>query len=265
MAIVREGWWELKNYSRNAGQFSYVSCFKDPVAACNAVDKKAWVSVDGKIVPYNKDRHKDKLRVDCGSTASAAYDPYHVAFMAKEMQRELELTQQDIDDIIKVTSTEVDLLVKDIDQRQKQAAGVIDTILNRVYLEKGNVRKVLNANAQFSAITGKQSKYGSIEKTPDSEIKEWTAQYTEQYLQERANGKKSIIGGHYNYLNPKKSDPVPLKQWGYDVVEQAKKSGLKFGQEPDLMHYHGTAKGVKQAPAFKVILPKGFQPKWRAK
>ena len=53
---------------------------------------------------------------------------------------------QDIHDIIKVSSTEVAMAVKDEDERKRQARGVIDTILNRIYLEpSNNVRKVLNA------------------------------------------------------------------------------------------------------------------------
>ena len=38
------------------------------------------------------------------------------------------------------------MAVKDEDERKRQARGVIDTILNRIYLEpSNNVRKVLNA------------------------------------------------------------------------------------------------------------------------
>ena len=56
-----------------------------------------------------------------------------------------QLSEQDIHDIIKVVSTEVELLIKNEDERKRQAQGVIDTILNRVFLEPHhNVRAILN-------------------------------------------------------------------------------------------------------------------------
>ena len=174
----------------------------------------------------------------------------------------IQLSEQDIHDIIKVVSTEVDLRVPE-EERKRQTRGVIDTILNRIYLamkQGHNVRWVLNRPKHFSRITGKDSPYGSIEKTPDSEIKPWTAKYTEQYLQERTKTEKSSIGGNYNYFNPHESPP----SWGPDVKQQAEKSGLIFGTGI-YTHYHGTAKGETKAPELKVVLPKGYQPKWSNK
>ena len=165
----------------------------------------------------------------------------------------LQLSEQDIHDIIKVVSTEVDLRVPE-EERKRQTRGVIDTILNRIYLamkQGRNVRWVLNRPKHFSRITGKDSPYGSIEKTPDSEIQSWTAKYTEQYLQERTKTEKSSIGGNYNYFNPHKSKP----SWGPDVKQQAEKSGLIFGTGI-YTHYHGTAKGETKTPELKVALPK---------
>ncbi len=52
-----------------------------------------------------------------------------------------------------------------------------------------------------------------------------------------------------------------MRKWGNDVVEQAKKSGLIFG-EGNFKHYHGTAKGYKMAPGFIVVIPKSYQYEW---
>ncbi|STY90460.1 hypothetical protein [Moraxella bovis] len=68
----------------------------------------------------------------------------------------------------------------------------------------------------------------------------------------------SIVGGHVNYLNPVKSGKVPLEQWGNAVVEQAKKEGLVFGVGQNT-HYHGTAKGAKQAPKFQLVIPAKYR------
>lgn len=169
---------------------------------------------------------------------------------------------QDIHDIIKVSSTEVAMNVKDEDERKRQARGVIDTILNRIYLEPGNnVRKVLNAKNQFSAISGKNGDYGSVQKMPDSKIKPWVAAYIEEYLIERTQNPNSSIGGNVNYLNPDPSVDVSKKnmeQWGNDVVAQAEASGLIFG-EGKHKHYHGTIPGSKKAPKFIIVMPKDYK------
>ena len=126
---------------------------------------------------------------------------YFTAFRVESPHRELELTLEDIRDMLKVVSTEVDERITDMVQWKKQAEAVIDTILNRTYLERGNLRAVVNKPGAFSAVNPK-----GIQVTPDSVLKEWTSNYTLHHLQERANGKPSIIGGHFNYLNPRHSD-----------------------------------------------------------
>ena len=175
----------------------------------------------------------------------------------------LQLSEQDIHDIIKVVSTEVELLIKNENERKRQAQGVIDTILNRIFLEPHhNVRSILNQPGQFSQISGNPKSYGSVEKMPDSDIKSWTAKYTEEYLKERTKNSNSSVGGNYNYLNPHANiSQKIMKQWGNDVVAQAKISGLIFG-EGNYKHYHGTAKGHKKAPDFVISLPKNYKSKW---
>ena len=185
---------------------------------------------------------------------------------SKEPVLKLSLTNQNIHDIIKVVSTEVALDVKNEEERKRQAKGVIDTILNRIYLAKQNkktVRSVLNAKGQFSKISGSPDAFGSVEKMPDKEIRPWTAKFTEEYLKERTTNPHSSIGGNYNYLNPhsKSVSEDTMRKWGNDVVEQAKKSGLIFG-EGNSKHYHGTAKGHKMAPSFIVVIPKSYQYEW---
>ena len=97
---------------------------------------------------------------------------------------------------------------------------------------------------------------------PDSDIKSWTAKYTEEYLKERTKNSNSSVGGNYNYLNPHANiSQKIMKQWGNDVVAQAKISGLIFG-EGNYKHYHGTAKGHKKAPDFVISLPKNYKFKW---
>lgn len=257
MGKIREGFWGLHNYHRLEGQYHYLACFQNPVAACGSRKLKAWVRNHntGKYVPYNgsNPRHAKENRVECAMNAGQIIaGTYFTAFRVESPHRELELTLEDIRDMLKVVSTEVDERITDMVQRKKQAEAVIDTILNRAYLERGNLRAVVNKPGAFSAVNPK-----GIQVTPDSVLKEWTSNYTLHHLQERANGKPSIIGGHFNYLNPNESDESKKRQWGNDVYEQAKRTGLIFGTG-ELIHAHGTAKGEKQAPAFHVILPAGF-------
>lgn len=168
----------------------------------------------------------------------------------------LKLSEQDILDIIKVTSTEVDIRLSKSDII-KQTAGVVDTILNRAVLNSLSIRQVINAKNQFSAISGNKKAYGSVQAMPQSHIKPIVQTAVMSHLQERANGADSVVQGHVNYLNPKVSSAFSLKQWGNAVVESAKHSGLVFGKEP-YAHYHGTAPGGKQAPAFNVNIPEKY-------
>lgn len=254
MGKISEGYWELKNYSRSAGDYSSVGCYKDPIAACKVKDLKAWASVGpGKYEPYDAKKHQAARRVECASSASnAAGDTYFTVFRYNELQRELELTAKDVQDIAIVTSTEVDTRL-DEEVWKQQLAAVVDTILNRIYLARGDVRGVLEKPFAFSAIVGPAKAYGGIDKVPPKEVTADKVRETYLHLQARANGKPSIVGGHFNYFNPHKSEP----SWGPDVMAQAHKEKLIFGSG-DMIHYHGTAKGERKAPAFKLKLPVPF-------
>lgn len=165
----------------------------------------------------------------------------------------LNLSERDIDDIIKVASTEVVPGLKG-SAFSKQTAGVVDTILNRASINGGNVRAVVNAKNQFSAISGNKDAYGSVQAMPNSRINSRVRDEVMKHLQARASGQASSVGGHVNYLNPTYSSQKSLREWGNDVVAQGKKSNMVFGSG-NAMHYHGTAKGAKQASNFAVRLP----------
>ena len=180
------------------------------------------------------------------------------------------LSAQDIEDIIKVTSTEADLNVKKYaSQREleRQIEGVVDTVLNRAYLEKqkdGAVRRVINAPKQFTDISEKY--HGKVQNMPLSDIKPEIAKYAEQYLLKRVNSSESIIGGNYNYLNPKKvkNKKNEIPEWARPVIHQAERNKLIFGPDP-YSHYHGTAENEKRAPKFQVVLPKDYKTRWYKK
>ena len=165
------------------------------------------------------------------------------------------LSEQDVIDIIKVTSTEVVTYIPEADFK-KQTAGVIDTILNRVYFYNGNVRGVLNARNQFCKISGEENAYGSVQNMPEKDIKPKAREQTIKHLQDRMNGMKSSIGGHYNYFNPNKSKP----NWGPAVKASAEREGLVFGHGVHI-HYHGTAQGERKAPELSIVLPEKYRRK----
>lgn len=255
MGTVREGFWQRGHIARLSGTMTMIGSYNSPAEACASArtsephrKMQPWVG-DGKgnYVLFNANKHKDIIRAECAINASQAYNTYVVTIRT---QPELELTEKDIQDIITVAATEVENRL-DGEAYNRQLAAILDTMLNRIYLKKGNVRGVLEQRAQFSAISGSAKAFGSIDKVPRNLV---TPRVTEQalaYLQKRASGAPSIIGGHFNYFNPNKSNPT----WGPDVKAQAIRSGLIFGRDP-YVHYHGTAQGEKQAPRFKLILPK---------
>ena len=175
------------------------------------------------------------------------------------------LSAQDIEDIIKLASTEADLNVKKYaGQREleRQIEGVVDTVLNRAYLEKqkdGAVRRVINAPKQFTDIGNKY--HGKVQTMPLSDIKPEIAKYAEQYLLKRVSSSESIIGGHYNYFNPEKSNP----SWGASLKDDAERRKRFFGIKP-YIHYHGTVDGARKiAPKFLLVLPQNYQLRWNKK
>lgn len=173
------------------------------------------------------------------------------------------LNHQDILDIIKVTETEV-IKFKSEKFFSEQAAGVVDTILNRTKsgVWGNTVRDVVNAHRQFSKITGPKSlkPYGSVQNMPISDVSSRIRNFVNKYLIERANGKPSIVGGHLNYANKYYSDEYNKKKWVNAFHDKAIKDGLIFGNGKAI-HAHGTVPELQASipKPFKLKLPNNFQ------
>lgn len=176
---------------------------------------------------------------------------------------ELVLTRDDIIDIMKVTETEV-IKFKTEKYFTDQASGVVDTIMNRAKsgVWGNNVRSVVNAHRQFSKITGPKSlnPYGSVQNMPLSDVSQRIKFFVNSYLQERANGKPSIIGENLNYANKYCSDDYNRKKWVNAFHDEAVKNGMMLGNGKAI-HAHGTVSELKDKmpKPFKVILPKDFK------
>lgn len=157
----------------------------------------------------------------------------------------LNLTEQDIIDIAKVTTTEVAMNLSE-NERKRQAAAVIDTILNRTVTGKwGNgVRDVINAKHQFSKIAGPASinPYGSVQNMPTSAMNSEIAAFTREYLSKRAGGQKSIVDGNLSYANPNHITKNN-RAWVTDIANQAAQTGQRFGSGGSV-HVHGTTKDM---------------------
>ncbi|HAV4658488.1 TPA: hypothetical protein JIT99_10240 [Acinetobacter baumannii] len=170
--------------------------------------------------------------------------------------RTLQLSSQDIEDLIKVTSTEVVGSLKG-EAFTKQTHGVVDTILNRVASGKwgDSVRDVANAKRQFTKITGPKSyktksgkviklnPYGSVQNMPLKDVNPRVRAEVLSYLERRANGQESSVGGHLNYANPYVSDKKNRDAWVDAFFEKSKKDGLVFGSGKNV-HGHGTTKDL---------------------
>lgn len=180
-----------------------------------------------------------------------------------KLSDELILSNEDIIDIMKVTETEV-IKFKTEKFFYEQAAGVVDTILNRTKsgVWGDSVRSVVNAHRQFSKITGPKSlkPYGSVQDMPFSHVSVRIKEFVNSYLVERSKGKQSIIGGNLHYANKYYSDAYNRKMWVDEFHEQAIKSGLVFGNG-NAVHAHGTVKELKSKmpKPFKVVLPVDFK------
>lgn len=181
----------------------------------------------------------------------------------KNLTGELVLSNQDIIDIMKVTETEV-IKFKNETNFSQQAAGVVDTILNRTKsgVWGDSVRSVVNARRQFSKITGPQSlkPYGSVQNMPMTAVSARIRNFVNNYLIERANGRSSIVGGHLNYANKYYSDEYNRKKWVNTFHDQAVRDGLTFGNGT-AVHAHGTVPELRNKipKAFKVKLPANFK------
>ena len=174
----------------------------------------------------------------------------------------LALSEQDVMDIIKLCATEVHRGLKG-EAFEKQAAGVIDTVLNRRMSGRwgGSIRSVINAPGQFSDInTKRKSAYGRVQNVPMSRVTGWPelAPFVRSYLAKRAEGIPSIVGGNLFYANPNalgEASPSTRK-WVAEAEIEAQKSGHIFG-EGKRIHVHGTEESYKKSipKPFKIELP----------
>lgn len=167
----------------------------------------------------------------------------------------VKLTEQDIIDIKKVAATEVVGSLKG-EAFDKQLAGVVDTILNRVYKKGGNVRAVLNERWAFSDINApRKGAYGSVQNVPMSRVSARVSKGVDEHLAKRAAGMASVVGGNTHYANPYflGEASAKTKKWVREVESQANTTGQRFGAGK-AVHVHGTPTGSKAAPAFRVIL-----------
>lgn len=174
--------------------------------------------------------------------------------------RTINLSAQDIDYIGRVVQTEVDhsLARRNPQEYERMVAGVVDTILNRV--ETGRygktVEDVLNEHRAFSKITGPErlNPYGSVVAAPAA-----TAQVqavVNKHINDRTQGKPSVIGGSLDYANPAASDRKNLDAWVNPMIAAG---ATKIGR-PGMSHFHGLAPGNVAANDFGLATPAGFFP-----
>lgn len=161
---------------------------------------------------------------------------------------QLKLSEQDIVDIMKVASTEVVGSLKG-QAFEQQAAGVIDTILNRTASGKygDGVRAVVNQRWAFSDINApRKSAYGSVQNVPMSRVSKRMETFVRNYLESRANGKDSSVGLNVSYANPfyLGEASAATKKWVQEVEEQAKQTGQRYGSGK-AVHVHGTPSADK--------------------
>lgn len=176
-------------------------------------------------------------------------------FGSSQTRGAVRLTAQDIIDIKKVAATEVVGSLKG-EAFDKQLAGVVDTILNRVYQKGGNVRAVLNERWAFSDINApRKGAYGSVQNVPMSRVSARISKGVDDHLAKRAAGMASVVGGNTHYANPYflGEASARTRRWVRDVERQANATGQRFGAGK-AVHVHGTPAGSTPSPAFKVIL-----------
>ncbi|HEV7436321.1 MAG TPA: cell wall hydrolase [Pseudorhizobium sp.] len=159
----------------------------------------------------------------------------------------IRLTDQDRADLVKLVATEVDhaLARSSPEEYRRQAQGVVDTVLNRMASPEfpDTVREIADQRRQFSKITGPAhlDPYGSITKVPASVVPKGFDSVVNGWLNERARGVPSSVGGNLHYANPNFSDEKNLA-W----IEAL--DGPRFGSG-ERMHYHGTTRGFHPVEA----------------
>lgn len=178
--------------------------------------------------------------------------------------RLLVLSEQDVDDLIKVTATEVASSLDD-DNLGKQAGAVVDTILNRRMSGRENwstIRGVINERWQFSDINApRPSAYGSVQNVPDSRVSPRVRSLVVAHLQDRANGGVSLVGNNLSYANPYALDEASdaTRAWVEDVIHQANISGYRYGAG-HAVHVHGTTQGLMSSrpEPYTIELPESY-------
>lgn len=173
------------------------------------------------------------------SPARVAATPFNLS------NKTLTLTPQEITDLKKTLMTEVDAGLKGA-AYDGQAAGVVDTILNRKVSGRwGNsVTSVVNAKSQFSDINGPvawKNGRGGVEYLSDSLLQSGrgarASKFVDDYLAKRMSGAPSSVGGNLHYANPNYADAAN-RAW-IDNLQ-----GPSFG-EGSRIHKHGTTAGFQ--------------------
>lgn len=221
----------------------------DTIKAVNQVSKN--------IIDSVKETTKKAVDIAVG-TAKAVQG--EVKGTVTKTGKKLELSEADIVRIMKVASTEVVPSLKG-KNFENQAAGVIDTILNRTASGKfgGSIKDVINQPYAFSDINSSQkTAYGSVDKVPMKRVTKKMEQFVRKYLEERANGKASSVGSNISYANPNflQKASKNTKKWVREVEKQAEASGQIYGSG-NAIHVHGTpsADAWKKPGAFYITTP----------
>ncbi|MEQ1322128.1 cell wall hydrolase [Acinetobacter soli] len=206
----------------------------EPVKAINEVSKN--------IVDTAKEAIQKAKEVVVGG-AKIINDEVKTTVAHSRIGKELKLSESDIIDIMKVASTEVVGSLKG-KNFENQAAGVVDTILNRAASGKfgDSVRDVINQKNAFSDINAKRkSAYGSVQNVPMSRVSKRMEKFIRDYIEKRAKGQASIVDDNISYANPNflGEASAATKKWVAEVEAQAKKSGQVFGAG-NAIHVHGT-------------------------
>jgi hypothetical protein len=178
--------------------------------------------------------------------------------------RILRLSEQDVDDLIKVTATEVALSLDD-DDLGRQSGAVVDTILNRRMTGLKNwstIRGVINERWQFSDINApRPSAYGSVQNVPESRVSPRVKALVVSHLQDRANGGESLVGNNLSYANPYVLGEASsaTRAWVEDVVHQASITGYRYGKGR-AVHVHGTTQGLMSSrpEPYAIELPESY-------
>jgi hypothetical protein len=210
----------------------------------NTGPKDAAKRADNIKRPGGADPGGNKLPDVFGTTKPGATGPLTTG--TRFENGTLYLSDKDIRDIKKVVQTEWSHK-----GGEKQAEGIIDTILNRVASGKwGNsVKSVADYPKAFSAINGPYSNGRHSVDQYNEKIRADVNNIVDKYLKERAKGAESIVGDNLNYANLKFVSPNN-KGWTSML------NGPSFGPDP-YKHVHGTTPDLeKYRPgAFKVAIP----------